>query len=90
MQARINSDSLQLQTDLQLASMLYRVSVVQTTANGLCDFIGQCILVRINYYTYHPFYTPKYSKIFRCWILWGKNMCVVIIPSFLAIGYLGQ
>jgi hypothetical protein len=33
---------------------------------------------------------PKISKIYRCWIVWGQNIRVVIIPSFLAIVYLGQ
>ena len=37
-----------------------------------------------------PFFSPKSSKIYRCWIVWGKNIRVVIIPSFLAITYLGQ
>ena len=30
------------------------------------------------------------SKIYRCWIVWGKNIRVVIIPSFLAFSFLGQ
>ena len=41
-------------------------------------------------HTYHPVYSPKFSKIYRCWIVWGKNIHVVIIPSFLAIVSLGQ
>ena len=32
----------------------------------------------------------KSSKIYRCWIVWGKNIWVVIVPSFLAITYMGQ
>ena len=36
------------------------------------------------------FYSPKSSKIYRCWIVWGQNIRVVIIPSLLAIAYLGQ
>ena len=35
-------------------------------------------------------YPPKSSKIYRCWIMWGQNIWVVIIPSFLAITFLGQ
>jgi hypothetical protein len=91
MQARLSfPQSSQHQTDLQ--SMLMRVSIIQTIATGLCDFIAQCIMVRINHYTYHPFsYSPsKSSKIYRCWILWGRNIRVVMIPLFLAIAYLGQ
>ena len=40
--------------------------------------------------TYHPFYSPKSSKIYRCWIVWGQVIGVVIVPSFLAITFLGQ
>ena len=32
----------------------------------------------------------KSSKIYRCWIIWNKNICVAILPSILAITYLGQ
>ena len=39
---------------------------------------------------HHLFYSPKSSKIHRCWIVWGKNIHIVIIPSFLAITLLGQ
>jgi hypothetical protein len=91
MQMRIGALSPQIQNDSP--SMIYRVYIVQTVANGSCDFIAQCILVRIlNHRAYpsHPFYSPKSSKIFRCWIVWGKDIRVVIIPSFLAITYIGQ
>ena len=84
----IGALSPQIQNDS--LSMLFRINIVQTVANGLCDFIAQCILVCINHCTYHPFYSPKSSKIFRCWIVWGKDIRVVIIPSFLAIAYIGQ
>ena len=30
-----------------------------------------------------------FLKIYRCWIVWGCNTHVVIIPSILAIGFLG-
>jgi hypothetical protein len=71
-------------------SMIYRIGIVQVVANGSCDFIAQCILVRIIHCTCHPFYSPKSSKIFRCWIIWGKDIRVAIFPSFLAITYIGQ
>ena len=36
------------------------------------------------------FYTSKSSsKIYRCWIVWGRNFRVVIIPSILTLAYLG-
>ena len=80
----------QLQNDLQ--SVLFRIVVIQQTVNGCCDFIAQCTLVRINHSscTYHLFYSPKSSKIYHCWIVWGKNIWVMIIPSFLANAYIGQ
>ena len=89
MQLYINDTTLPVQLQLDLQSMLFRVTIVQTTLNGCCDFIAQCTLVCINHCT-HVFYSPKSSKIYRCWIVWGKNTRVVIIPSFLAITYIGQ
>ena len=88
MQMRISTLPVQLQDDSQ--SLLTRISFVEITVNGCSDFIAQCTLVRINLCIYHLFYSPKYSKIYRCWIVWGKNIWVVIIPSFLAITYIGQ
>ena len=89
MQSRISTLPVQLQLDSQ--SMLFYIKIFQTTANGCCDFIAQCILVRISHCTYyHLFYSPKSSKIYRCWIVWGKNIWVIIVPSFLAITYIGQ
>ena len=78
----------QLQNESQ--PIFFRVLIAQTTASGCCDFLAQCILVRINHCTCHPFYSPKSSKIYRCWIMWGQNIRVAIIPLFLAIIYLGQ
>ena len=66
------------------------LETVQGVTSGCCDFLAQCILVRINNCTYHPFYSSKSSKIYRCWIVWGQNIHVVIIPSFLAVTYLGR
>ena len=84
--------SLQLQIDLQLIYNRIGVVQLQEVVNACCDFTAQCIIVRINHssYIYHLFYLPKSSKIYRCWIVWGKNIRVVIIPSFLAITLLGQ
>jgi hypothetical protein len=89
-QSRIRTLSPQLQIDSQ--PTIFRLSIVQTTVSGCCDFIAQCIIVRINHYdcTYQPFYSPKSSKIYRCWIVWGQNIRAVIIPLILAITYLGQ
>ena len=70
--------------------MLYRLYIVRSIASGSCDYIYQCIIVRTNHCTYHQYYSSKSSKIYRCWIVWGQNIRVVIIPSLLAIAYLGQ
>ena len=86
-QARIRTLSLQLQVDSQ--STLFCIDTVQTIVTGCCDFLAQCILVRINQCPYHPFYSPKSPKIYRCWIVWGQDIRAVIIPLFLAIAYLG-
>ena len=68
------------------------ISIAQLTVDACCEFTSQCIIVRINHSSciYHPFYSPKSSKIYRCWIVWGQNIRIMIIPSFLAITLLGQ
>ena len=88
MQMRIGELSPQFQ--ISLASMIYHITIVQAIAIGSSDFIAQCILVRINHCINHPLYSLESSKIFRCWIVWSKDIRVVIIPSFLAIAYIGQ
>ena len=88
-QMRIGTLPVQLQDNSQ--STLIRVSFVEIAVNGCSDFIAQCTLVcNKPFVTYHLFYSPKSAKIYRCWIVWGKNTRVVIIPSFLAITYIGQ
>ena len=72
------------------ASQPFFVLTIQVTVSGCCDFLAQIILVRIKHCIYHPFYSPKSSKIYRCWIVWGQNIRVVIVPSFLAVAYLGR
>ena len=90
MQSIIGGLSPQLQIILE--SRLIRISIVQTTINACCDFISQCIIVRISHssYIYYSFYSPKSSKIYRCWMVWGGDIRIVIIPSFLAFTVLGQ
>ena len=38
---------------------------------------------------YHSLYKSISSKIYRCWIVWGRNISVVIIPTILTLAYLG-
>ena len=76
---------------MESQSMFLPIYIVRTITSGFCDFIAQCIIVSIYHCRYHPFnYSPKPLKIYRCWIVWGQNIRVVIIPSFMAIAYLGQ
>ena len=51
-QTRVGTLSPRLQ--IESLPMLFHISVIQTTANGCCDFLAQCILVRISHYTCHP------------------------------------
>ena len=53
-QMRVGTLSSQLQMDLLL--MLFRISIFQATVTGCCDFLAQCILVRINHCIFHPFF----------------------------------
>ena len=90
MQTRIITLPVQLQIDSYWQSVSNRVSFFQSTVNGCCDLIAQCTLVHIIHSTYQLLYSHKSSKIYRCWIVWSKNIQVVIIPLFLAIIYIGQ
>jgi len=71
-------------------SLQFNLTIIQVTVTGCCDFLAQCIFVRLNHCTCHPLYSPKSSKIYRCWIVWGQTIGVVIVPSILAITYIGQ
>ena len=42
--------------------VLISVEIVQTIASGCCDFVAQCILVRIKHCTYHPFYSLNLQR----------------------------
>ena len=46
-QTRLETLSSQQQIDSQPVPVLLRISIIQLTANGCCDFLAQCILVRI-------------------------------------------
>ena len=34
--------------------------------------------------------SSQFSKIYRCWLIWGCNIRVIIIPSILVFAFLGQ
>ena len=60
-QTRIGLLPPQPQIDSQpILELILRTNMVQVTANGCCDFLAQCILVRINHCTYHPFVLLTY------------------------------
>ena len=82
---RMDTLPVQLQLDF-----LFRIEIVQTVLFGCCDVIGQSILVSTNHCTSSIHVNLQTLKIYRCWIVWGKNIRVIIIPSFLVIACLGQ
>ena len=48
MQLYIDLNTLPVQLQLDLESMIFRIGFVQTVLFGCCDIIGQCILVSTN------------------------------------------
>ena len=83
-------DALSLQLHIVMLSLYYPLSFVQPTLVGCCDLIAQFILVRILNIVIRFIQGAKSSKIYRCWLVWGKNIRVIIIPSLLAITYICQ
>ena len=71
-------------------TILLQIYIAQSALFGCCDFLAQCILVRTtdNACLFHLFILS--SKIHRCWVVWSRNICVVIIPCILAFAYLGR
>ena len=53
-----------------------------------CDFVAQIILVCTAGVVYYSVYLSAFSKIYRCWIVWDRNIHVVIVPSILAFAFL--
>ena len=51
MQMNLIFNTLPVQLQLDLNSMLFRVVIVQTILSGCCDIISQCILVSTNHCT---------------------------------------
>ena len=76
-----------LQLVLQNVKLEYHLQIIQSIIFASCDVIAQSILVRTTGNNYH--YSSNSRKIYRCWIVWGCNIRVVIIPSFLAFVFLG-
>ena len=74
-----------MQSDTNVLS----ISRAQSTINGFCDFISQTILVCTTYQVSRSFHSSISSKVYRCWIVWGQDIRVVIIPSVLAFAFLG-
>ena len=62
---------------------------VQVTVFSCCGFISDSTLVRTARAVYRSNYLSKSSQIYRCWIVWGCNISIVIVPSILAFACLG-
>ena len=69
--------------------MRHHLSMIQVILFTCCDIIGQLILVRTSVDAYYSIYSLKHSKIYRCWIVWGRSIRVVIVPLFLVFAFLG-
>ena len=67
---------------------MYHLDIIQATVFACCDFIAQLVLVRTTGDAYYLKYSSMSSKIYRCWIVWGRNIRVVIVPSILAFAFL--
>ena len=76
-----------LQLILQNVEILYHLEIIEITLFGFCDVIAQSILVR--QLAMAIIIHLIVQKIYRCWIVWGYNIRVVIIPAFLAFAFLG-
>ena len=87
---QIRASTLPVQLIEDLVPMIIRVTIVEVTVNGCCDFIAQCTLVRINHCVICFMIHLNLQKIYRCWIVWGKNIWIVTLPLLLAITYIGQ
>ena len=44
----------QSRSTISILPVIFRFQIVQAVASGCCNFLAQCILVRINHCTYHP------------------------------------
>src|SRR5277367_6441280 len=74
---------------MQSDTTLLSISRTRGTINGFCDFISQTILVCTTYQVSRSFHSSISSKVYRCWIVWGHDIRVVIIPSVLIFTFLG-
>ena len=76
---------------IQKIKIMQRLDIIGLTVSACCDFIAQFILVRTTGNAYHLLFLYSFdsSKIYRCWIIWGSRIRVVIVPSFLAFAFLG-
>jgi hypothetical protein len=93
---QFRTSKLSPQLQLNAKPMLFRLGIAQIAASSGSDFIAQSIMVRMHkpsrFYNFSSsiLIYLKFSKIYRCWITWGQDIRVVIIPSFFAVVYLGQ
>ena len=70
--------------------IIYHLQFIGVTLFACCDFIAQFILVRTTLVMVIIYFIHLiFQKIYRCWIVWGYSISVVIVPSFLAFAFLG-
>ena len=75
---------------VQNIEIVYHLQIMQAISFACCDFIAQSVLVRKIWQCLSICLTHLIlQKIFRCWIVWGRNIHVVILPSILAFAFLG-
>ena len=72
---------------LQNIEIQNQLKIIEVTAFACCDFIAQSILVRTMAMVIIIHLILQ--KIYRCWIVWGYSIRVVIFPSFLTFAFLG-
>ena len=73
---------------LERVNRFRHLITIEGTLFACCDFIAQTILVCAAGDVYYSVSSYKFSKIYRCWIVWDHNIHVVIVPSILAFAFL--
>ena len=73
---------------LQTVKIQYHLQIIEITVFAICDVLAQFILVRTMAMVMIIIHLIL-QKIYRCWIVWGYSIRVVIIPSLLAFIFLG-
>lgn len=57
------------------------INVISMGCYVVQTFVGDSILVRILYFLLHIVAWTDFTKLYRCWILWGRNWFVILAPA---------